>query len=72
MAKDGATEWSAVVEAERDDDDSLYIPVLVLIYSSEECENALRVKLDGVYKTAEEAIAAGREAVKAMAMGGKA
>jgi len=66
VAINGATgeEWGAVVEAERDDDDGLDTPILVLVKESDESANALRVKLNGIYRTAEEAIAAGREAVK--------
>lgn len=61
-------DWEATVKAERDDE-GFFTPVLVVSVKDGEATEAVRVPLSGVYQTAEEAVAAGREAVKAMAAG---
>lgn len=54
--------WSASVEAEQGND-GLFVPALILIGPE---RDPMRVPLAGVYRTAEDAIKAGREAIRAM------
>lgn len=56
--------WSAIVDAE-EDEEGFFVPVLKLFAPGS--LDPLTVRLNGVYRTGEEAIAAGREAISDMA-----
>lgn len=58
-----AEDWAAAVETE-EDDDGLFVPILVITPPE---GDVTRVVLTGVYRTEQEALVAGREAVKSMA-----
>lgn len=58
------------MEAEQEED-GLFCPVLAITQITADGEQAMQVKLDGVYRTPEESIAAGREAIRAMALSGR-
>ena len=61
--------WRASVEAEQGDD-GLFCPVLAITQITADGEQATRVKLSGIYRTPEDAVAAGRETITAMALNG--
>lgn len=61
--------WSAAVEAE-EDDEGLFCPVLSISKVTADGEQVTRVKLSGLYRSREEAVTAGRETIKAMALNG--
>lgn len=55
--------WSVLVDAEQGED-RLFVSVLMLFAPDE--ESLARVQLHGVYRTALEAVEAGRRAIRAM------
>ena len=58
--------WTASVEAEQGED-GLFTPVLRITTVTNDSEGTVRVPLNGVYRSSEDAVAAGLEAVRAMA-----